>query len=357
LDLGAASAAAAQKNKTGDLKPASAQASEGQGSGASAASAKSGQQGSAEYGLMNSRLLSGSRHSGFGMATYVGDREWKWNGDICERISKKCRETWDGRLDADGCASGHGTFSQYQNDILFWRYNGNCLRDKFHGHGVLLKYSKSGILQYDYVGNFLKDKFSGRGTCQIYGAGVSVLEVYEGEWKASKRHGHGKCHYDDGSHHDGIWVNHRIFGRGTRTYPSDSPTGFSTRTGFFMSLLYSKKKSNIYCDVIEEDGKKRCIVLHGKDGQIHFSSGVKAEGEFRRDSLNGRGAYYYENGMKYIGKFLNDEASGRGAVTFLDGSVFYGIFKKDCPVQGTLTIDGLRYAVKYNGITEIAEVK
>ncbi len=95
---------------------------------------------------------------------------------------------------------------------------------------------------------------------------------------------------------------------------------------------------------------------------IHFRNGDKYQGDVRNDAMHGQGEYLYASGIRYKGGFRQDkdnggEASGIGIVVFLDESVLDGFFAKDCPLHGTLTAGGLRYAVKYDGVTEIAEVR
>ena len=93
----------------------------------------------------------------------------------------------------------------------------------------MVKYWGNGIRQYEYAGGFLNDKFHDDGTLKLYGSSGLLLETYKGGWKHGKRHGHAKCEFEDGTHHDGNWENHRIRGLGVWTYPSDSPTSFSFR--------------------------------------------------------------------------------------------------------------------------------
>ncbi len=115
--------------------------------------------------------------------------------------------------------------------------------------------------------------------------------------------------------------------------------------------------SSNYSHKIEHDGKWWYIVLHGY-GWITYQNGARAEGAFCNDALHGKGKYQYADGTIYIGNMLNFDASGKGVVTFPDKRVLDGTFKKDCPIEGILTLPDLsRYRVKYDGRTEITEVR
>jgi hypothetical protein len=174
--------------------------------------------------------------------------KWQWNreGSVFEKNLQKGRSVWDGVLDKRGKVSGFGIYSNHlgdKRDMLDWQYKGNCLDGFFSGKGFLVKFWDNGnnhIKQYEYHGNFLNDKFHGRGTLKLYNSAGLLLESYEGEWKHGKRHGRGKCDFEDGSHYDGNWQNHRIRGKGEWTYPLDSPTTFSFR---YFSIRFKEAES------------------------------------------------------------------------------------------------------------------
>ena len=84
---------------------------------------------------------------------------------------------------------------------------------------------------------------------------------------------------------------------------------------------------------------------HGQ-GTLTFVDGAMYEGEFRRDSREGRGVLTLANGEKYVGQFLNNEAHGRGEYFFPDGRKYDGAFEHDlfCGKGVLIFPDGVRYS-------------
>ena len=55
-----------------------------------------------------------------------------------------------------------------------------------------------------------------------------------------------------------------------------------------------------------------------------YASGDSYTGEFREDTMSGKGKYNYANGDRYMGQLLNDLPHGEGVHVLASGQVYAG---------------------------------
>lgn len=89
-------------------------------------------------------------------------------------------------------------------------YEGDWLKDRRHGYGILSKISEDGNIRKVYAGDWAEGRRHGFGS-NWYKNG----SYYEGTFRKNKRDGYGRIWYKCGSgYYQGAWSNDRYHGEG-----------------------------------------------------------------------------------------------------------------------------------------------
>jgi len=155
-------------------------------------------------------------------------------------------------------------------------------------------------------------------------------EVYIGEVdKDGIPHGNGKYIFPNGD----IWIG--------ESWHGERPDGFGV---FFWSdgstyaggLKWFNKSFNNHGfgvhtemrgkDTVERIGNWKNNSLHGK-GKVINSNGSLLEGEFKDGFMHGHGIEKKRNGEIYEGEFKKDKYHGKGTYTYPDGRKVEGVWK------------------------------
>ncbi|XP_013083053.2 MORN repeat-containing protein 1-like isoform X3 [Biomphalaria glabrata] len=186
--------------------------------------------------------------------------------------------------------NGYGTYV-YENQ--FFRYDGEWVDGKKHGHGKLLM--KDGTF---YEGQFTKGEITGSG----YKYFATSNAKYTGEFLCGEMHGNGMMAYKDGSVYKGQWQKNRRQGFGT---------------------LWTQKKS-IYEGTFYED-------MRDGEGKQNYDNGDKYEGHWIQDKRNGQGHLWCADGSHYEGNFVNDLFHGEGKISHASGIYYRGLWLNGFP--------------------------
>ncbi|XP_076819550.1 MORN repeat-containing protein 1-like isoform X3 [Clavelina lepadiformis] len=185
--------------------------------------------------------------------------------------------------------NGYGVYF-YKNK--FFRYEGEWLKGKKHGHGKLLMADgsyyegefKDGEIEghgfrkwqhnrNSYSGEFSKGEMQGHGVMN-YADGSQ----YQGEFSRNQRHGTGVMRDSDGNEYEGSWYKNKKHGQGIQTYPNG--------------------------EEYEGDWVEGC--RHGH-GELNCVDGSIYEGQWRADKFNGQGTMVHTSGFTYEGLWINGQ--------------------------------------------------
>jgi len=193
---------------------------------------------------------------------------------------------------------GYGTYV-FENS--FFRYEGEWLKGKKHGHGKLSM--KDGTY---YEGQFLNGEINGQG----YKFFASSQAKYTGQFLNGEMHGHGIMTYRNGNCYEGQWYKNKKQGFGV------------LRTG--VQAIYEGGFTNHLRD--------------GEGSQLYdpsyrqLSNGDKFEGFWVRDQRHGQGELWLADGSHYVGEFLSDMFNGEGRMTHASGVMYQGLWKDGLPI-------------------------
>ncbi|CAL1528059.1 unnamed protein product [Lymnaea stagnalis] len=191
---------------------------------------------------------------------------------------------------------GYGTYV-YENS--FFRYEGEWVKGKKHGHGKLVM--KDGTY---YEGQFTDGEITGNG----FKFFSSSNAKYTGQFLNGEMHGEGMMHYKDGSIYKGDWYKNRRQGYGT---------------------LWTNMKA-VYEGSFYEDAKdgqdNPCFII------IFVSNGDRYEGHWTQDKRNGLGELWCADGSQYEGNFVNDLFHGEGKLAHASGMYYRGLWEHGFPV-------------------------
>ncbi|RUS92178.1 hypothetical protein EGW08_000031, partial [Elysia chlorotica] len=171
-----------------------------------------------------------------------------------------------------------------------------------------------------YVGEkrkFLRDGF-----------GTYVFENsffrYEGEWMKGKKHGHGKLLMKDGTYYEGQFINGEINGNGYKYFASS----MAKYTGQFLNGemhghgIMTYLNGNVYEGQWYKNKKQGFGILKTSDKAVY-------EGTFHGHVRDGEGTQTYDNGDRYEGYWVLDQRNGHGDLWCADGSHYCGHFAHD----------------------------
>jgi len=128
---------------------------------------------------------------------------WKTNDALANKDGPRSTVFWVNKNTYTGewrgnQKEGRGEYTYTDKGL---KYEGDFLRGKRHGHGVLWQKEKGGRMRRVYEGEWCQGKRQGSGT--LYS---SNGDVFTGSWNANKRHGKGKLAYEGGDYYDGDFV-------------------------------------------------------------------------------------------------------------------------------------------------------
>ncbi|XP_005092118.1 uncharacterized protein LOC101861022 isoform X3 [Aplysia californica] len=193
---------------------------------------------------------------------------------------------------------GYGTYV-YEN--AFFRYEGEWMKGKKHGHGKLLM--KDGTY---YEGQFVNGEINGHG----YKFFASSEAKYTGQFLNGEMHGHGIMNYKNGNIYEGQWYKNKKQGFGIlRTGER------SVYEGSFQSHCREGEGTQTYDSTYK-----------------NLSNGDRFEGFWVMDQRHGHGELWCADGSHYVGQFLSDLFNGEGTMTHASGIVYQGMWIDGYPV-------------------------
>jgi len=254
--------------------------------------------------------------------------------------------------------------SQYIINAAF-KYEGQVLSGNRDGQGKCTWLS--GPFKGDvYEGGWKNDVFEGKGKHVL-----STGEVWEGDFKNGRIVGKVLIRFANGSSYNGDWVNEKKEGKGEYRWPdgrvyigefkNDKCSGSGemrdvagnvTHRGIFENgkykgvvittaeyryeghILNYKREGRGKCswtggsstgDFYEGDWKSD--TMEGK-GKLLFKSGDAYEGDFKNGKMDGKGVYRYKDGRRYEGDYVKGLKQGNGIFFWKDGS-YNGDWKYD----------------------------
>ncbi|GFN80045.1 MORN repeat-containing protein 1-like [Plakobranchus ocellatus] len=193
---------------------------------------------------------------------------------------------------------GYGTYI-YEN--AFFRYEGEWMKGKKHGHGKLLM--KDGTY---YEGQFINGEINGNG----YKYFSSSKAKYTGQFLNGEMHGHGIMAYFNGNVYEGQWYKNKKQGFGIL-----STSEKAVYEGTFHGHVRDGEGTQTY----DESYKK-------------LSNGDRYEGYWMLDQRNGHGDLWCADGSHYSGNFVNDMFHGAGVMTHASGIVYRGDWINGFPI-------------------------
>ena len=164
---------------------------------------------------------------------------------------------------------------------------------------------------------------------------------YEGEYVNGKKHGHGKFFLGDGSVYTGSFINGEIEGHGQRTWPDGSMyTGefkfgemdgegeFEGPAGRFLGTWRQNQREGpgilYYPNGDRYEGLFHAHRQHDPNGTLHCKNGDVFEGNWERGVRSGAGRMIYGTGDVYEGSWAEDVRSGDGTLTYASGMTWTG---------------------------------
>nr|CAB3263905.1 MORN repeat-containing protein 1-like [Phallusia mammillata] len=163
---------------------------------------------------------------------------------------------------------------------------------------------------------------------------------YEGDWVKGKKHGHGKLMMADGSYYEGEFKNGEIEGHGFRKWQS---TGNTYSGEFSKGEMHGHGVMN-YADGSQYQGEFHNNQRHGT-GILRDRDGNEYEGAWYKNKKHGQGIQIYENGDEYEGEWVEGCRHGHGDLNCTDGTFYEGQWRADMfNGQGTMAHgSGLTY--------------
>jgi len=186
--------------------------------------------------------------------TDIGVKIWDRKPQLGEIV------TWSGAAsDSEGYAAGTGILQFMQNGQPVITYEGEMVKGRFHGKGVLRWRDGN-----SYEGDFMNDQPTGKGIFRWANG-----DYYEGDFCNGKRTGKGVFLWPNGESYEGDFL----------------------------------------------DG-----IHHGK-GRFKFINGCCYTGDLVGGNFHGQGVYKFVDGDVYVGKFADDEFSGYGTLYGSDAQI------------------------------------
>ena len=185
-----------------------------------------------------------------------------------------------------------------------------------------------------YVGEIENMKPNGSGT-YIYGRGKWKGDKYEGEWKDGEFHGQGTLTRSNGHKLIGEWKNYVSWNITEYNKDGKIIKKYVDGVEVVVEVLIEKKP-------VSKEKKERGILFRDtprskweSGGKNWFSTGDwKTQGKYEGEILNGvpdgQGTYTWHNVNKYVGQFKKGLFDGQGTYyTFPSGVKVEGEFRKD----------------------------
>jgi outer membrane protein OmpA-like peptidoglycan-associated protein len=201
--------------------------------------------------------------------------------------------TWTGAC-INGKASGRGSLIFWDTDGLEARYDGDVVRGKLHGSGVL---------------SYRNEEANG-------------FDTLDGQFHHGAIKGQGVLLSSDGYKFEGKLTNGVESGTGTLTTPDGAKIRGDFKDGVAVGPLlvqYETEAGELYFGDAE-NGKR-----HGFGILISENENFYA-GDFENGTPSGSGFFEGADGSKFMGKFANGNPSGVGTAVDVEGTSYQGRF-------------------------------
>ena len=249
------------------------------------------------------------RH-GKGVMTYRNsdtyDGEWSSNrrhgqGTFRSHAGDKYVGSW---VEDERC--GEGTVSYANGGV----YHGQMMGDRRCGHGTLVHANGD-----EFTGNFDGDKMEGFGICKYRNG-----DKYEGNWHEGLRHGEGTFYLEKrGAIVRGNFAKGLLNGRGSVEFPGKSFFIGDFEKGERLAGVVWNKDEGCYC------GEWRGDTMQGK-GIMWYSGGEFYYGYWQHNQRHGTGSMNFPDGAEFSGDFVDDKRKGKGILKLADGTIHVGVW-------------------------------
>lgn len=190
-----------------------------------------------------------------------------------------------------------------------------------------------------YRGSVRNELRHGQGTYQY----DNKFFKYTGDWVDGKKHGHGVFFLGDGGTYEGSFVDGEMRGQGTRRWPDGS-----TYTGEFLDGERHGQGSLVRPNGERYEGGWAANQRHGR-GELVLADGSVYVGEFAAHKFHGNGKLTQPGGAEYSGNWVMGERDGPATQVYANGDVFEGVFENGKRVgegklvasEGGLSYEGL----------------
>lgn len=213
--------------------------------------------------------------------------------------------TWNGRVDADGYATGDGTMRFLLNGKPAQVYQGEMNRGRYHGSGKFTFLDTGDV----YEGQFVDGRFQGQGLLTRRDG-----SYYDGNWFAGLRNGQGTHRAANGVVYEGQWLDGKQHGSGVMTWPNGVIFAGEWLEGRQVKGAITRPDGNRY------EGDLDRLTPHGQ-GTTTWKSGDSYSGDYVRGSMTGKGTWRFFNGYYYQGDFERGQFHGSGALYTADGRI------------------------------------
>ncbi|XP_064640367.1 MORN repeat-containing protein 1-like isoform X3 [Lineus longissimus] len=147
---------------------------------------------------------------------------------------------------------------------------------------------------------------------------------YEGEWMDGKKHGHGKLVMNDGSYYEGEFQNGEIEGHGYKYFAASG----RSYTGQFHEGELQGNGVMKYKDGSSYEGEWFKGMRNGS-GKFRMADNNIYQGNFYQHKRHGEGTQVYNNGDRYDGDWVHDQRQGHGELRCRNGTIYDGQWRND----------------------------
>lgn len=165
-----------------------------------------------------------------------------------------------------------------------------------------------------YIGTVnIKYQRSGQGMLTDI-SGVKTV----GNWREDMLNGWGRIVDSEGVLTEGYFVNHYLNGKGEKYYPDGTKYIGDFVKGLRQGNGEEENEEHIYKGQFMNDKKEGTGTLKYKAKDDVYN------GEFKNNSITGKGKYIWANKDVYEGNFLNGKMHGKGKYVWADGDEYEG---------------------------------
>nr|CCA22000.1 radial spoke head 10 family protein putative [Albugo laibachii Nc14] len=186
-----------------------------------------------------------------------------------------------------------------------------------------------------YDGEWKDGLYDGWGTL-IYDVEENIR--YEGNFLRGKRHGHGIMRYSNSDWYEGDWVHDEKNGNGVMTWHIAKQTSRNTDVVLKSHTLITLEKYEGGWKKDRQDGIGRHIWLPSgsKDQSVLDCSLCMCnwyEGEMKEGVRHGVGTFHYENGSRYEGEWKDNVKDGLGIFVSEEGRITLARYQRDHNIE------------------------